>query len=207
MGLIFAAWKAYHNFNDSFARYLNYIKARYGTYNFIYSLTHNDGIPDLYEGTEDSDEDGTPDYLDEDSDDDGIPDATDGTDGPDGDGIPNYLDLDSDDDGIPDATELTVDLDGDGIPSYLDLDSDGDGSPDVAENSAGTDPTDPSSYPIWRVDKRNVSGVEDGRSWSTAFTTLQTGIDAASAAGGSDVWVSRKESMTKRERTIRVHWS
>jgi hypothetical protein len=42
----YAAWKAYHNFNDSFARYLNYIKARYGTYNFIYSLTHNDGIRD-----------------------------------------------------------------------------------------------------------------------------------------------------------------
>jgi len=40
----YSAWKAYHNFNVSFARYLNYIKARYGTYNFIFSLTHNDGV-------------------------------------------------------------------------------------------------------------------------------------------------------------------
>jgi hypothetical protein len=40
----YKAWKIYHNFNESFSRYLNYLKARYGTYNFIYSLTHNDGV-------------------------------------------------------------------------------------------------------------------------------------------------------------------
>jgi hypothetical protein len=36
------AWIHYHDFNTSFARYLNYIKARYGTYNFIFSLVHWD---------------------------------------------------------------------------------------------------------------------------------------------------------------------
>ncbi|MBW2643083.1 MAG: DUF4038 domain-containing protein [Deltaproteobacteria bacterium] len=35
-------WVYYHDFNQSFARYLNYIKARYGAYNFIYSLVHWD---------------------------------------------------------------------------------------------------------------------------------------------------------------------
>ncbi len=40
----YESWKTYHDFTESFARYLNYIKARYGAYNFIYSLTHNDGV-------------------------------------------------------------------------------------------------------------------------------------------------------------------
>ena len=35
-------WIHYHDFNASFARYLNYIKARYGAYNFIFSLVHWD---------------------------------------------------------------------------------------------------------------------------------------------------------------------
>jgi hypothetical protein len=35
-------WIHYHDFNASFARYLNYIKARYGSYNFIFSLVHWD---------------------------------------------------------------------------------------------------------------------------------------------------------------------
>eukprot|EP01043_Picozoa_sp_COSAG02_P032980 COSAG02_NODE_2228_length_9446_cov_10.277201_1_plen_2860_part_01 len=72
--------------------------------------------------------DGTPNYLDLDSDGDGIPDAVEGTADTDGDGTPNYLDLDSDADGAPDADEGTDDDDGDGVPNYLDgLDSDGDG--------------------------------------------------------------------------------
>ncbi len=37
-----SSWVHYYDFNESFARYLNYIKARYGTYNFIYSLVHWD---------------------------------------------------------------------------------------------------------------------------------------------------------------------
>ena len=65
----------------------------------------------------DTDEDGTPNYLDghfdrvggDDSDGDGIPDAVEGTvDDTDGDGILNYLDVDSDGDGIDDAVERTA---------------------------------------------------------------------------------------------------
>lgn len=41
----YASWTTYYNFRESFARYLHYIKARYGTYNFIYSLSHNDVRP------------------------------------------------------------------------------------------------------------------------------------------------------------------
>ena len=43
----------------------------------------------------------------------------------DGDGTPNWLDLDSDGDGIPDEIELTYDLDNDKKPAFVDLDSDG----------------------------------------------------------------------------------
>lgn len=38
------AWAAYHEWPDSFARYVNYIAARYGTLNMIYSLLHLDII-------------------------------------------------------------------------------------------------------------------------------------------------------------------
>ena len=41
----YASWIAYHNFKESFSRYLGYIRARYGTCNFIYSLSHNDVPP------------------------------------------------------------------------------------------------------------------------------------------------------------------
>ena len=63
----------------------------------------------------------------------------------DGDGTPDYLDTDSDDDGIPDAEEGLTDYDDDGIPSYIDPDSDGDGLSDEDELAEGTDPTDPDS--------------------------------------------------------------
>ena len=43
---------------------------------------------------------------------------------------------------------------------------------------------------VWYVDKDNASGIEEGTSWSTAFTTIQTAVDAASAAGGGEVWVA-----------------
>ena len=51
----------------------------------------------------------------------------------DADGTPNYLDLDSDDDGIVDLVESGgVDADGDGLVDAF-LDSDGDGIPDTAD--------------------------------------------------------------------------
>ncbi len=110
----------------------------------------NDGIPNSVEcpagppydvaTCTDTDSDGTPDFLDVDSDNDLIPDATEaGLDSSnpidsDGDGTPDYQDTDSDNDGINDIVEGAVDTDLDGIPDYVDVgstdDSDGDGIPD-----------------------------------------------------------------------------
>ena len=111
-----------------------------------------DGLTDGEEGRDDdapqdSDGDGTPDYLDEDSDGDGVPDAIEsrprGEDGgpadTDGDGIPDHLDRDSDDDGLLDSSEgasddgVPPDTDGDGTPDMRDTDSDGDGLLDSVE--------------------------------------------------------------------------
>ena len=36
------AWKAYFKFNESFSRFVEYIAARYGAYNFIFSKIHFD---------------------------------------------------------------------------------------------------------------------------------------------------------------------
>jgi len=57
----------------------------------------------------------------------------------DGDGTPNYVDVDSDDDGITDAIETNADADGDGFANHLDLDADNDGIPDLDETNADTD--------------------------------------------------------------------
>lgn len=35
-------WMAYHDFNESFARFLLYLRARYGSHNMIYTLLHGD---------------------------------------------------------------------------------------------------------------------------------------------------------------------
>ncbi len=45
--------------------------------------------------------------------------------------------------------------------------------------SLGSDPNPAEGELIWYVDKNNSSGVEDGMSWETAFTSIQAGIDAA----------------------------
>ena len=46
------------------------------------------------------------------------------------------------------------------------------------------------SAAVWYVDKDNTLGTEDGITWSTAFTTIQEGIDAAFDDGGGEVWVA-----------------
>ncbi|MGI6393724.1 MAG: hypothetical protein ACOX2F_03160 [bacterium] len=119
----------------------------------------SDGIPNCIEVPNgilvDTDEDGTPDYLDTDSDGDGIPDSAECPDftaenkcrDTDGDGVPDYRDTDSDGDGILDETECPNydeetgcrDTDEDGTPDYLDADSDGDGIPDYYEGVVDTD--------------------------------------------------------------------
>jgi hypothetical protein len=107
----------------------------------------------------DTDEDGTSDYRDTDSDGDGIPDNYECPDvigekdengkyigmpycrDTDEDGVPDYRDKDSDGDGIPDyhecpgfeEEEQCRDSDEDGTPDYIDIDSDGDGIPDWYE--------------------------------------------------------------------------
>lgn len=126
--------------------------------------TDCDGITDTLEGrydpagAVDTDKDGKPDYLDDDSDGDGVPDAfewrkagcdtpTDEANDVDGDGIPNFQDDESDGNGIldkdevcPPAAVLTklgmpacvagtpYDFDGDGTPDFLDIDNDHDSS-------------------------------------------------------------------------------
>ena len=99
--------------------------------------TDQDGIPDTYEGTGDSDKDGLRDFEDPDSDGDGILDEIECDGGmkqmlafvacadTDSDGTPDYLDADSDGDGIPDSVEGVLDDDNDGVSNFRDLDSDG----------------------------------------------------------------------------------
>ncbi len=115
-----------------------------------YSDQDGDGIIDFHEGfvdpdaettdtaaptaSTDTDGDGTPDYLDTDSDDDGILDEVEAGDtdpltlpfDSDDDGIADFRDLDSDDNCIADVDEGQGDLDGDSILDSSDLDDDGD---------------------------------------------------------------------------------
>lgn len=114
---------------------------------------NDNGIDDAYENNGnlglipiDTDGDGIPDYVDDDSDDDGVPDSTEGHDF-DQDGIPDvvWLGSDKDDDGLDDGYEGDTqidddvndeiddpntdlpDTDQDGIPDYRDTDDDDDG--------------------------------------------------------------------------------
>ncbi len=110
--------------------------------------TDGDTISDFDEQSSvprDTDGDGTPDFMDDDSDDDGITDAMEAGDADvmtppvdtDGDGTPDFQDLDADNDGIDDADEVSLGTD------PTDPDTDGDGESDGVEVSGGTDPTDP----------------------------------------------------------------
>jgi hypothetical protein len=47
------SWKAYFDFNKSYARYIQYLISRYGAYNFIFSGIHLDWIPKEYSLTAD----------------------------------------------------------------------------------------------------------------------------------------------------------
>ncbi|HRI65492.1 MAG TPA: hypothetical protein PK156_14690 [Polyangium sp.] len=123
-----------------------------------------DGISDTVEGRDtnvDTDGDGTPDYLDADSDDDSIPDSLEGQtkfvgcatpQNSDTDAIPDFRDTDSDDNGLPDRAEVypdgtaydpqhaapnPADTDGDAIPDYADPDNDNDSLVDTVELNAG----------------------------------------------------------------------
>ena len=122
----------------------------------------DDSILDVHEGSDDADGDGTPNYLDQDSDGDGLADSLEAGDedlmtfprDSDGDGVADFLDSDSDENGIPDQIEVginpmaPVDFDGDEMPDYVDPDNDGDLISDV-EEIGGLIPldTDSDAYP------------------------------------------------------------
>ncbi|PIO05511.1 hypothetical protein COT47_04510, partial [Candidatus Woesearchaeota archaeon CG08_land_8_20_14_0_20_43_7] len=119
----------------------------------------HDGIPDLLEGVNlsdpqysaDTDKDGTPDYLDTDSDNDGILDSVEDSNG-DGTVDPwetSPLLVDTDGDGLTDGQE---DKDKDGMIDFGETDpnnadTDFDGYSDLLEINNGTDPTDPTDTP------------------------------------------------------------
>ena len=73
-----------------------------------------DQIGDGVEGFDDTDADGTPDYMDNDSDNDGIPDVTDGVADFDEDGTANFRDADS-------GTPVVGDINGDGKINAIDV--------------------------------------------------------------------------------------
>ena len=119
----------------------------------------------------DTDGDGTPDYLDSDSDDDGIADSLESTVDADDDGIPDFQDadssgaanLDNDEDGLTNAEELNAGTDPE-IP-----DTDGDGLSDGTEvNTHGTDPTNPDT---------DGDGANDGEEIDAGSDPLETDID------------------------------
>ena len=137
--------------------------------------TDGDTISDIDEGKaqmRDTDLDGIPDYLDDDSDGDGIADSIEAADSDvttppldtDADGLPNFIDVDSDNDGLPDAVE---DPDGDGMVSPdetdpLNPDTDGDGLTDGQEDPNKNGQHDPGE-PNPRSSDTDGDGIRDGR--------------------------------------------
>jgi hypothetical protein len=115
-----------------------------GAFEFPSLDSDNDTLPDLYEGSADSDGDGLIDSLDLDSDDDGLLDSIEGLADVDEDGMANTVDLDSDGNGIADTVEGLTDSDGDGVGDFADLDNDGDGLLDLME---GLDDSDGDGIP------------------------------------------------------------
>lgn len=144
-----------------------------------FSDADGDTISDADEGAasgrseRDFDLDGTPDYLDTDSDGDGLADAFEAGDGlvetppvdSDGDGSPDYLDLDSDGNGIPDAREGTADTDADGVPDHADSDDDDDGVRDEEELMGRTEfprDVDDDGTPDFRDPDSDGDSILDG---------------------------------------------
>jgi formylglycine-generating enzyme required for sulfatase activity len=157
-----------------------------------------DTIPDVVEGSVDTDEDGTLDKDDLDSDGDGISDSVeagdeDGSTPPvdtDFDGVPDYLDTDSDGDGFSDSEEAAgvppADTDGDLVPDYIDTDSDGDGLLDIEEAEYGTDPT----------------LVDSDGDWVSDTTELESGSDPTS--GGSATIILNEGDVTTLDLSVRI---
>ncbi len=163
-----------------------------------------DGVPDTYDGTDadsdgvddaglfaqprDSNGDGTPDFLETDSDDDGLVDALEAHDlgGAKGDAPDGIADTapsgaDSDEDGLDDAFDPDCvsaadcdgvvgtiaplpDRDGDGRPDYMDVDADGDGITDAEEQLDSADPDEDGipNYLDFDSDGDGLFDIEEG---------------------------------------------
>lgn len=146
-----------------------------------WSDADGDTLLDVDEGAQDTDLDGTPDYLDTESDGDGIPDAVEAGDAEvltapfdaDGDLNPDFRDLDADDNGIPDAIEAGInpgaplDLDRDGVEDFRDADNDGDGISDVIELGSAqpldTDDDGIDDYLDTDSDADSIADVDEAR--------------------------------------------
>ncbi len=145
----------------------------------VTSDANYNGIPDQLEPAfggrmlevPDTDKDGTPDFLDLESDGDGILDSIELTGDMDGDQHPNYRDGDSDGDGISDSVEKFGDMDGDNKPNFLDLDSDGDGLSDQYEGLN-------LCFDCGRVDN-NDDGYDDRAQQDAKYPAVDTDKDGA----------------------------
>lgn len=142
-----------------------------------------DRICDIYEdraGSRDTDQDGTPDYLDLDSDGDTLTDSVEyGWDAvghepldTDGDGIPDFQDTDSDNNGLPDQVDGVADFDQDGRGNYADMDDDGDGIPDASEMDGqpyAPPDTDQDGMPDYQdedSDGDTILDIQEGAGWA-----------------------------------------
>ncbi len=143
---------------------------------------------------QDTDEDGRPDYLDQDSDGDGIADALE-CENPtacpdtDGDGTPDVLDVDSDNDGIPDAIE-GHDGNADGAPDFapLGMDMDGDGLDDAydLDMAGGVPATLPDRDQDGVPDFRDTDDDGDGVGSAFECTDVMAGCPDEDGDGAPD---------------------
>jgi len=118
----------------------------------------------------------------------------------DGDGTPDYLDTDSDNDGILDINEAgspagSRDSDGDGIPDYRETDSDGDGLLDTVEDVNGngvvdageTDPTKFDTDGDGLCDGPTVVGSCTGTEGALGTSATQSDTDSDGLCDGAVV--------------------
>ena len=78
----------------------------------------------------------------------------------DNDGTPNFLDTDSDNDGISDSAEGTGDTDGDGIPDYLDaVDNSTNNTDETNNNTNGTDSNNNNGTDVFGIELRYLDSA------------------------------------------------